>query len=206
MKGVKHWNSRKKSYYSQENNAHEQYNKSLFKELNIKTGYLETCGPTAMLACVEALGYDVTVEVPGKWKAQPEDVATSFFNTPSNFNKFREIRPNMIPGSIPAHRVPQYYPYAAEQLFNCKAKFMWLHDWETVAKNLCYGNAVQLCLINPSHFISCISYSNKDNIMLYNDPNGSRHKDKDGYHEILTETEYINNVNGYAIIYYKKED
>lgn len=195
IKGVKHWDNRSR-YYSQTNNSTE----SILRKVGVKE-WLETCGSTAAVNCLAAMGHDVTVFCPGQYRPQPEDVLTNYFNDPRNYKKFEKIRKNLDPNKYPGNRVPQYYPLAAREVFNVEAEFKFLKDFESVAEIISSGFAVQLCLVSPGHYIAAVAYDEDTEEIIFNDPWPDRFPDGNGFNQRLDREKYEKNVEPYVIIY-----
>ena len=202
IKGLLYWQDSNR-YYSQENNPEEEE----FKKLGLKS-WLQTCGPTAMINILDNMGHDVRIITPGGWKPQPESTLTDFFNDSRNYTKFKEIRPNLNPASLMANMVPQYYPYAIEQLFGVKGLFSWGCTWTTVTKLISEGTGVMICLSEPGHYVAPIAYDAEKNELIYNDPwKGNKwpasQAGKPGYARRMKQAEFEGNTESYRIEVYK---
>lgn len=194
IKGAPYWNDRN-HYYVQTNNPTE----TLLKKVRL-TDWLESCGPTAAVNCISALGYDVTITCPGPYRPQPEEVLTDFFNDPVNFEKLERIR-QVDDQYLPKNRIPQLYPYAVKKVFGVPARFAWLSDFSDIADCFYIGSTVQLCLENPGHYVAVIAYDEEVDELIYNDPWPDRFPDGNGFNRRMDKTEYQDNVKPYAIIY-----
>lgn len=189
------------NYYIQTNNPTEQ----ILKQYK-GSGYLVSCGATAMINCIAPLGYDISIKSPsGKFEFQPEECVTDFLMDPRNQAKLNQIR--KLPDNIHDNEVPQYYPYAAWMLFGATAKFEFLKDFEKICFEVANGKTAQICLKNPGHYIAIVDI--KHNIagtvdLLYNDPWPGRHEDGNGYMKIMTKKEYEENVKDFIIWYYPR--
>lgn len=156
--GAKYWN---KDFYSQKNNAFELQNKMKYGE-KIKVGnktihYTETCGPSAAINCIAALGCDLS------WcRIQPEDELTCWmFTHIPELLKIRNV-PQMLP-----NEVPQFYPYSVGELFNVKAEFKWFKNWEGFKNKIISGNTIEVCI--PGHYIACVAYDDITDEIIYHD-------------------------------------
>lgn len=199
IKGAVNWN-KTSAYYIQTNNPSEELLRKTQEDQG-RSGYLETCGPTAAVNCLAALGYNLNIICPGEYKPQPEEVLSDFLNDKANYEQFKRIRENLDPAYMPNNRVPQYYPWSVLQVFNAKALFFWKKSWLYVTEKLTEGDAIQLCLIRPGHYIAAVAYDLDTNEIIYNDPWPGRHKDGSGFNKRMKRDEYEENVNGYFIIY-----
>ncbi|MDR0556333.1 MAG: hypothetical protein LBG43_00460 [Treponema sp.] len=115
VKGVKFWND-KDCYYTQSNNPTEEI---LRKRSD--GPWLVSCGPSAAVACIAAMGFDVEVKTPGKYKPQSEEVLMDFFNDPRNYAALAAARPDTPPDVWHGNEVPQFYPVAVNAVFGVKA-------------------------------------------------------------------------------------
>jgi len=106
IRGVKHWDS-KDHYYVQTNNPTEEV---LRKRKN--GNWLVSCGPTAAVSCLAAMGCDVAIRCPGEYKPQSEEVLMDYFNDPRNYETLRKIRPETPPDTYHGNEVPQFYAAA----------------------------------------------------------------------------------------------
>lgn len=196
ISGTGYWDDRDR-YHSQENNPTEALLKAI---KDGKVEWLESCGPTSAVNCLSAMGYNITVECPGLYAPQPEEVLMDFFNDPSNKSKLDAVR--VVPDSIPKNRVPQYYPVAVKDVFNVDCAFRWGPTFGIVADLVSSGHAVQVCLIKPSHYIAMVAYDTISKELLYYDPHGSRFSDgKGGFARRMSEDEFESNVQRYYIVY-----
>ncbi len=193
--GAKFWDDRE-LYYVQTNNPSEQLLKKREEE-----GWLESCGPTAAINCLAALGYILNVYCPGSYKPQPEEILMDFFNDPRNYDELEKIRHDVDPVSFPGNRIPQYYPYAVQQVFNAIGTFVWLSGFERIVQYLTHGYAAQLCLVDPGHYIAAVAYDDTTNEIIYNDSWPDRFPDRNGYHRHMGPEEFRNNVKKFAIVY-----
>ena len=194
--GTEFWNKKGK-YFSQTNNPTEAFLKAAMGNLK---SWLESCGPTAAVNCLAAMGKNVEIECPGTYKPQPEEVLMDYFNDPRNSQKLKEIRD--LPDDIPENRVPQFYPQAVYDVFQQRCIFRWGPSFESVADHVSNGRAVQLCLKKPGHYIAIIAYDDGEKELIFNDPWGERFKDgKSGRHRRLIQNEFLTNVQPYYILY-----
>ncbi len=197
-KGVRFWNDRGR-YYSQENNPTEAYLKATRHD---RDSWLESCGPTAAVNCLAAMGKSVDITCPGTFKPQPEEVLMDFFNDPRIKDDLREIRSNSVVDMLPENRVPQYYPHGVYAVFGVRGRFEWGNEWESIVKELDRGRAVQLCLKNPGHYIAVLAYDTQTRELIYNDPWGARFPDgKGGHNRRLSTRELRENVQPFRITY-----
>lgn len=162
-KGCKFWDDPTR-YCGQRDNSLEQY---LFS--SGQAGF-ETCGPTAAVNALKAIGYEIETETPGGYNPQPEDVLFLFMNDRRNWPQFQVIRPNLTPGKLPGNRVPQYYPWSIEQVFGVTdVEFLWGPTFGNVAINVTQGRAVQLCM-TKGHFVTFVAFDDSTNELVYWDP------------------------------------
>lgn len=200
IKGTVLWNSAG-SYHKQDNNSIESFVKA-----RDGTGWLESCGPTALVNAAEALGVvarlkiDETLKL-GTFFPQIEDVAFLYLNDPRNFEKFKKAAPDIVPGSIPGNRVFAYYPDAALDLFGIYAIFSpGLMEWRSLGKFLSTGRAIQLCLVKPGHYVTAVAFDEDTDEVIFWDP----WKDRlpgGGFCARMSRTEYEGNVKPYSVVY-----
>ena len=192
--GAKYWNDGAR-FYTQENNPTEAYNKA-----RLASGakyWLETCGPTAAVNCLAAMGKNIAIICPGLYLPQPEEVLMDYMNDPRNSDKFKGVRDlGKDAKRIPENQVPQYYPLSVYEVFGVRARFEWGADWNQVTKELDRGRAVQVALKIPGHYISVVAYdSDKRDKIFYNDSWGSRfHDGKGGHNRSMDRLGFSNNV------------
>ncbi len=200
MKGLKFWNDRSR-YYIQSNNPIEAYHKAI----GIKAGWTESCGPTAALTILDSSGYPVAVSVPGVWTPQPEQVLWDYFNDPRNFDKFKQARPNLVPGSIPGNRVPQYYPVAIKEVFGQDCVFAEGKSFQQIADHVSAGKGAQLCLKNPGHYIPVVAFDDTTSELIFHDPFPERFPDGVGFARRLSEADYADNVQPFCVLYSQEQ-
>jgi hypothetical protein len=156
------------AYYSQENNAIEEI---LQDAGNLKgLGWLETCGPTAAINILAALGVSLNVATPGGWNPQPEDVLSLYLNDPRNHKVLGAVRADVKPDEIMGNRVPQYYPTAIKAVFNISADFAWGAVFSSIVRAIDNQRGVMLCMKKPGHYIAVVAYDRGTQELIYNDP------------------------------------
>jgi len=195
IRGVKHWDSRD-HYYVQTNNPTEEV---LRKRKN--GNWLVSCGPTAAVSCLAAMGCDVAIRCPGEYQPQSEEVLMDYFNDPRNYDTLRKIRPETPPDTYHGNEVPQFYAAAVPAVFGVKAEFLWGADFLKIAAFLEAGRAVQVCLVQPGHFIAVVACDRETRELIYNDPWPERFANKDGFNRAMSESELKLNVLPYLIVY-----
>jgi hypothetical protein len=195
IKGVQFWND-KGCYYTQSNNPTEEI---LRKRSD--GNWLVSCGPSAAVTCIAAMGFDVTVSTPGAYKPQAEEVLMDFFNDPRNYAVLSKARPDTPPDVWHGNEVPQFYPVAVRDVFGVSAVFVWGADFDKVAVLLQEGRAVQLCLVKPGHYIAAVAFDDQKRELIFNDPWPGRFADNNGFNRRMGEAEFKANVKPYHITY-----
>jgi len=194
IRGAPHWADRSR-YYTQTNNpTEEQIRKSGARS------WLETCGPTAAVNCLAALGCAIDIRCPGPYRPQPEEVLADFFNDPRNYEALQKERTDIAPASLPGNRVPQYYPLAVREVFGVQAGFAWVKDWIALVDYLVTGKAVQFCLKSPGHYLAAVAYDDMTDEIIYHDSWPAR-VGGDGFACRMALAEYQTNVQPFAVIY-----
>ena len=153
------------AYYSQTNNVVET--------ILAKTGAnrkLETCGPTAAVILLDALGRLEQIDTPGGWAMQPEDVLACWFNDPRNYPAMRAIRGDIDPADIMGNEVPQWYEAAVPAVFGVKVKFAWGLIAGHIEDALGGRRGVLATLIKPGHYIAIVGYDTDTREVIYHDP------------------------------------
>ncbi|NVP23961.1 hypothetical protein [Treponema phagedenis] len=194
IKGVKFWNARE-CYFVQTNNPTEEILRKRSDGV-----WLVSCGPSAAVTCIAAMGFDVEVKTPGGYAPQSEEVLMDFFNDPRNYPTLQKVRPETPPDVWHGNEVPQFYPVAVTAVFGVKARFEWRAVFETVASELQNGKAVQLCLKKPGHYIAAVAYDDVADEVIFNDPWPRRFKDGNGFNRRLSKADF-SNVKPFRIVY-----
>ena len=146
------------------------------------------------------MGKNVEIKTPGTYQPQPEEVLMDYFNDPSNEAALRAIR--VVDPSIPENRVPQYYPKAVFDVFGARVDFRWGPTFNSVADFVAKGQAVQLCLENPGHYIAVVAYDAEKRELIFHDSWGARFKDgKGGFARRMGENEFQSNVKSFYLVY-----
>lgn len=195
IKGVKFWNDRD-CYFVQTNNPTEE----ILRKGRNDGVWLVSCGPSAAVMCIAAMGFDVEVKTPGGYKPQSEEVLMDFFNDPRNYSELKAARPETPPDMWHGNEIPQFYPVAVPAVFGVKACFVWSAPFVTVAAELQAGKAVQLCLKKPGHYIAAVAYDDERDEIIFNDPWPNRFKDKKGFNRRMGRADF-NNVKPFRIVY-----
>jgi hypothetical protein len=191
--GAPYWSDRER-YYSQTNNpTEEQLRKAQLK------GWLETCGPTAAINCLAAMGASLDIVCPGPYRPQPEEVLADYLNDPRNYAKLRAERSDIDPVDIQGNRVPQYYAAAVADVFGYPARFVWTSR-AGVVEFLKAGYAVQICLKSPGHYLAAVAYDDATDEIIYHDSWPAR-VGGDGFARRMSRAEYEINVKQFAIVY-----
>lgn len=196
IRGCKRWDDRD-AFYVQTNNSIE----ALLRAHGGK-GWLESCGPSAMVNCLAAMGVKVEAARIGAWTPQPEDIVTLYLNDPRNADRFARAERGIKPGSIPGNRVAAYYPDAAMDLYSVHAALtLGLMGFDSLASFLRGGKAVQLCLVNPGHYVAAVAFDDDAQEIVYHDSWPDRFADKNGFKVRMGRKEYESNVKPLAIVY-----
>jgi hypothetical protein len=186
IQGVKFWNERD-CYYTQMNNPTEEI---LRKRSD--GNWLVSCGPSAAVTCIAAMGYDVGCECPGAYRPQSEEVLMDYFNDPRNYGILKAVRPDTPPDVWHGNEVPQFYPVAVKAVFGVWAVFRWGAGFDEVASELRAGKAVQLCLVKPGHYIAAVAVDVGAREIIYNDPYPLRFADGNGFNRRMGEGDFKN--------------
>ena len=194
IKGVKFWNARD-CYFVQTNNPTEEILRKRSDGV-----WLVSCGPSAAITCIAAMGFDVEVKTPGDYKPQSEEVLMDFCNDPRNYPALQKVRPETPPDMWHGNEIPQFYPVAVQSVFGVKARFEWTAPFEKVIAELQAGKAVQLCLKNPGHYIAAVAYDDERDEIIFNDPWPGRFKDGNGFNRRLKRVDF-SNVKPFRIVY-----
>lgn len=203
VEGVAYFNERD-TFYTQTNNPTESLLKKVRETADSRGGWLESCGPTSAINCLAAMGKRIDVVCPGDYNPQPEEVLMDYFNDPRNASKLEEVR-SLGDGSvtIPYNRVPQYYPLAVWDVFDVRGSFHWSPDFDRIVKKVRAGNAIQVCLKSPGHYIALVAYDLSTDELIFNDSWGDRFKDgKGGWNRRMSRDEFSSNVQPYYIVYH----
>jgi hypothetical protein len=195
VKGVRFWNE-KDCYYTQTNNPTEEI---LRKRSD--GGWLVSCGPSAAVTCLAAMGFNVYCGCPGDYVPQSEEVLMDFFNDPRNYAALKAARPDTPPDVWHGNEVPQFYPVAVPAVFGVTARFEWGNDYYHMVGYLAEGKAVQLCLVKPGHYIAAVAYDDEKQEIIYNDPWPARFPDGNGFNRRMGRAELTSNVKPFLIVY-----
>lgn len=187
--GAKNW---QEEYYTQTNNAVEQ----LLARYGAKT-HLVSCGPTAAVNCIRALGIEPKATTTAGWELQPEDALMLWFHDKRNWKKLTNIRPETSPEftEYSPNEIPQYYPLAVREVFGVQGTFRWIADFKVLADFVAAGVPAQIS-IKPGHFLALLAYDTDTKEIIYNDPLSSR-----GKHLRMGEDMYIQKAKPFAITY-----
>lgn len=191
--GAEYWNDRNQ-YYVQTNNPTETYLKSTGRP-----EWLESCGPTAAVNCMAALGYDLEIMCPGVYRPQPEEVLLDYFNDPRNARALRRVR--NIGGKIPGNRVPQYYPIGCRDVFDADVAFAWITRFDEIAEEPYDGNTVMICFRSPGHYIAVVAVDDQTEDLIFNDSWPGRWPDGDGFNRRLGRTVFEEEIHPFAVIF-----
>jgi hypothetical protein len=194
--GARLWNDRL-SYYSQTNNPTEE-----ILRLRGGRGWLETCGPTAAVNCLAALGVNVNIICPGGWVPQPEEILMDFLTDPRNYGDFRNLGAD--PAAAPGNEQAVLYPFAVARVFGARAEFLSTKpQFGVLIDILKAGHTLQLCLVSPGHFIAAVAFDDEAGVIIFNDPWPGRDPawKGDGFNRRMNASGYESNVKDFAVLY-----
>jgi hypothetical protein len=180
--GTRRWND-PKVYYSQENNPAEHM-----------LGELETCGPTAAVNCLAAMDILPRWKTPGGYEPQPEQELTDFLNDPTQYLLLRSGWQGLNPSLVLGNEVAQWYPMAVHCVFGAVCRFRPTLTTEEALALLSKGRAVQVCLVNPGHFVALVAFDPDSQEFVINDPWGGRWPNKSGWNQRMTIHEFLHNT------------
>jgi hypothetical protein len=191
------WNDRE-AYYRQDDNPAEH----LLKVRSPGRGWLETCGPTAAVNCVVGVGAPVACLTPGGYHPQPEQVLCDCLNDPHHFADLRREWNGLDPEKVAGNEVAQWYPWAVTKVFGTvDCEFVGRMGPDEAADRLSRGQALQICLINPGHFVAVVAFSPEENAFIMNDPWAGRWPGGSGWNKRLSLKEFLNNTKPLTVAY-----
>ncbi len=192
--GAKFWNDSDR-FYSQSNNPTE----NLLRKRNSLSA-LESCGPTAAVNCLAALGYTLTIFTPGSYFPQPEEVLLDYFNDPRNADRLQKERTDISVDQMPPNRVPQFYPLAVHEVFGAVADFSWITGFD-IQHHLEAGRAIQILMRMPSHYIAVLAYDSDTGEVIINDPWPEGRADGKGFNIRIGLDDLAGQAEPFGIIY-----
>jgi hypothetical protein len=158
------WND-PRAYYSQTNNVVEA--------ILQKTGAnrrLESCGPTAAVMLLDAIGKLKLTKTPGGWEPQPEDLLAAWMNDPRNADAMRLFRDDIDPADIMGNEVPQWYEPAIDDVFGVPAKFHPGVSLDAIVRALMANRGVLVTLKSPGHYVGIVAIDTTAAEVIYHDP------------------------------------
>ena len=162
--GARYWNEQGR-YYSQVNNPTEEQ----LRKHGVGS-WLETCGATASVMCLAAVGWNLLIRCPGTYLPQPEEVLADWLNDPRNYGELRKARPDWNPEAAPGNRVADYYPRAVAAVFAARAEYVPATTLPAIKALIAGGCSVQLCLMPPGHYVSAVAWDRATDEVIYHDP------------------------------------
>jgi hypothetical protein len=167
--------------------------------------WLETCGSHTAVNLVLATRKDPeallrSLKLPGGGSVRPPDLLTIWMNTPQNRAKLLAARPHLDPDAYLGNEIPQYYPPAIAEVFGAICIYRESCVWETLISLLQQHAGVQLCLIDPGHYIGAVSYDEGTGEIIYIDPHPPR-QPGDWKNVHMSKAEYQRNVKPFIVVY-----
>jgi hypothetical protein len=196
IQGCRYWNDRAR-YYGQENNPTEH----LLKCRLDGKGWLETCGPTAAINCLAAMGVLSDWTTPGGYHPQPEQELTDYLNDPKNFSKLKAVWGSIDPEAVLGNEVAEWYPLAVREVFGLTAKFVGPLSLDSAIGHLSEGRAIQVCLVQPGHFVALVAYDFDKQEFIINDPWSGRWPDGKGWNKRMPVSEFERNLTPKSLVY-----
>lgn len=193
--------------YDQTRGAWENFLKELMLEFieddKIKQEeavWLYTCGMSAFSTEMEGLGYltpDMYLHFPKKREILlPMDDITMLIMALPTYQIFKDKPDNYYLDT---------YVHLAQWLYDCPAYRVKDPSFSMAADLLTDGHGIQICLINPAHWIAPVDYDNVNDLIRFHDSWGGRPGLQHvGIHEPLYRIEWSNVVPAMAV-YPKKE-
>ena len=166
--------------------------------------WLETCGPTSAVNCLDALGWPTAIGLPGGGTVQPEDVLTLWMNDLKNAGIQDAARPDIDPADYLDNEIPQYYPVALARVFGVKANFIMPAPFALIVEAVSSGAAVMICLKKPGHFLAVVAYDDVVRALIYRDPWPAR-TGTDGFNLRMSEAEFGANGQPFAVVVHPPE-
>lgn len=167
ISGVAHFDDHNR-YYTQTNNSVER----MLQRYDARASIV-TCGPSAAINCIAAMGADVESISPGRYRPQPEDVLALWFHDYRNWPTLGKVRSATDPTSskYSPHEVPQYYPPAIKSVFGVDARFQWGRNFDDVVDDVETGHAVMVNLKASAigHFVAVVAYDEDADELIYHD-------------------------------------
>lgn len=197
--GTPRWNDRDAAYFQQTNNPTEHM---LKVRLPHGTSWLETCGPTAAINCITAMGNDVSIYTPGGYLPQPEEVLSDWFNDSQNFDLMSHIYSVLSPEEVAGNEVLDWYPLALRQVFDVTAHVVSQLSLQDAIAHLNSGRALLICLKSPGHYIALVAYDDVTNEFIYQDSWPERWPDGDGFCRRLSWREFETNRRPKALVFW----
>jgi len=192
IKGCKYWYERK-TFSIQTNNGVEAILRNWSKRTS---GYLETCGPTAAINILDAMGVPTGVHSPALASIQPEDFLTIWMNDPKN-------HPGLgIPTDTMVNEWAQAYPNAIKTVFGVPCRFLERQSFEWVSAMVSSGVGVMLCLKDPGHYVAAVAFDSVAAELIYRDPWPGRTK-TDGYNIQMGGKEFDENTKPLCVVFGK---
>lgn len=196
--GVRRW-SDPKTYYVQDNNPTEH---GLKVRSGTGRGWLESCGPTAAVNCLAGLDKLPTLSLPGDYQPQPEQLLCDFFNDPNQFADLRLAWSGLDPQKVAGNEVAEWYPRAVARVFGVMTgRFVGALSDEAAISLLAKGQALQVCHVNPGHFITVLAYSAEEDSFIFNAPWAGRWPDGNGWNRRMTRAEFTQNTKPVSVAY-----
>lgn len=193
--GAKKWADRS-TFSVQTNNSIE----SILKKA-AAPHWLETCGPTSAVNCLDALGWSTAITLPGGGTVQPEDVLTLWMNDLKNAGLQKAERPDVDPATYLDNEIPQYYPVALSRVFGARAEFNPSITFASVGARMSLYQAVMICLKSPGHFLAVVAFDDATHELIYRDSWPGR-TGSDGFNLRMGSEEFTANVQPFAVAVY----
>ncbi len=194
VQGIKYWDT-PSIRYDQTENSFESFTEKLLARYHVHVGNLVSCGASACATLAEGMGWLDPNDYPqinGK-SIQFDEYIIAYMNDPRN-----EFTSDPL---VFDNEIIKNYVKVVEDLFKQKAVYRRDLNFKNVAANLVIGQGVQLCMIDPGHFVSAIAYDHSDNTIIYLDSRelpGAIYKKFTPYD--------FKNIMKYGIVYLKGEE
>ena len=198
---------KKSLYWLQTKSAWEAALKAKTYELggNVASGaWKESCGPHSSVNCLMATMPDpssLDIKTPGGWAPRIPDVLMSWFHTPSNQPRIAKALPGVDLDKAFENQFLSLYPIAVQEVLGKLCRYVPAHDFDDLVGYVKTGQAVQIVLIKPGHFVSVHAYDDFTDELIYVDPNDTPHTDGNWQNVRLPRAVHETNVRPWIVVY-----
>ena len=138
---------------------------------------------------------------PGGWRPRAPDLLTIYMNGPQQADVFSKIIPGVNWDFVFENEYAELVPVAVKAVFGIDCRYQPTHRFDDLVQFIKGGQAIQLVLIHPGHYIAVHAYDDFTDELIYVDPNDRTHPDGNWSNCRMSRMTHDTNVKPHIVVY-----